>query len=158
MHARTRASGRTACLALATGLALAGLADDAHARPHRPGQIPNGQINGCANCHNSVFGGDARNAFGRMVEADFLTARSFSGDVIWGPALAALDADGDGATNGEELQDPEGAWQPGQPQPGDPALVTKPWDPASMPEKRPETAVVALTWARLKAAARDLLD
>ena len=46
--------------------------------------------------------------------------------VLWGPALAGLNADGDGATNGAELQDPTGAWSVGQPQPGTPALVTNP--------------------------------
>lgn len=148
-------------LTLLAGLVLAALAlhaERAEARPHRPGQIPNGSVNGCANCHNSPFGGDARNLFGRMVEADFLTERNFNGNVLWGPELAGLDADGDGATNGQELQDPDGAWRPGDPAPGDPAKVTKPWDPTSKPEPPPVTAVAATTWARVKAAVQDLLD
>ena len=49
-----------------------------------------------------------------------------AGNVIWGAPLAGLNADGDGATNGAELQDPTGAWSIGQPQPGNPALVTNP--------------------------------
>lgn len=148
-------------LTLTAGLALAGAllsAGPAEARPQRPGQIPNGQVYGCANCHNSAFGGDARNLFGRMVEADFLTEVGFSGNVVWGPELAGLDADGDGATNGQELQDPDGAWRPGDAAPGDPAKVTKPWDPASAPPPPPDTAVAASTWARVKAAVQDLLD
>ncbi len=40
--------------------------------------------------------------------------------VQWGPALAALDSDGDGFTNGEELQDPNGTWEVGSAAPGAP--------------------------------------
>jgi len=43
-----------------------------------------------------------------------------------GPALAALDSDNDGKTNGEELQDPNGEWKT-----GDANLVSKPGDPSS---------------------------
>ena len=34
-----------------------------------------------------------------------------------GTRTAALDADGDGATNGEELGDPDGTWQQGDANP-----------------------------------------
>lgn len=103
------------------------------ARPHRVGQIPNGFVNGCANCHMSAAGGDARNDFGQVVESSFLTVRGPEGNVLWGPALASLDSDGDGVSNGAELQDPEGVWQPGQPNPGNSSLVTLPGNSSDFP-------------------------
>ncbi|HEX3073405.1 MAG TPA: T9SS type A sorting domain-containing protein [Ignavibacteriales bacterium] len=93
-----------------------------YGRPHRVGQIPNGTVNGCSNCHMSPSGGDARNAFGQLVEAEFLS----EGDVVWGPELAMIDSDGDGVSNGAELQDPYGAWTSGQPDPGTSSSVTLP--------------------------------
>lgn len=81
------------------------------ARPFRVGQIPNGPINTCSNCHVDPNGGGIRNSFGKTVEAKFLDN---SGNVLWGPQLASLDSDGDGLTNGQELQDPLGVWLPEQ--------------------------------------------
>ncbi len=125
------------------------------ARPHRPAQVPNGSVLGCALCHNSSFGGDARNAFGLTVQNGFLDA----GNVVWGPELAAIDSDGDGATNGQELLDPDGLWQIGDDNPGDPAQLTLPWDADSFPPPPPApTAVTASTWASVKSALRDLVD
>ena len=65
------------------------------------------------------------------------------------PELAAQDTDGDGATNGQELGDPEGAWdwQSGDANPGDPNAVTNPGDAESFP---PATAVESSTWAMVK--------
>jgi hypothetical protein len=45
------------------------------------------------------------------------SARRWRQAFLWGPAFAALDSDGDGATNGQELGDPEGIWLPGDPAP-----------------------------------------
>ena len=45
---------------------------------------------------------------------------------FWEAELAALDSDGDGRTNGEELLDPLGRWERGEPQPGDDSRVTNP--------------------------------
>lgn len=115
---------------------LSGLPSRAAARPLRPDQIPNGRKLNCLNCHSSEGGGDIRNPFGRQVDDGFLAQ---DGTVIWGPELAHLDADGDGRTNGQELQDPDGAWQPGQPQPGVLNLVTNPGFVDA-------PAVPALTW------------
>lgn len=102
-------------------------------RDFRVTQIPNGSVNTCQNCHMSPFGGDARNDFGQLVEARFLSSLSASGNVEWGPLLASLDADNDGVTNGQELQDPYGIWTSGSDDPGNSALVTLPGSAESNP-------------------------
>ncbi|MBI3124066.1 MAG: T9SS type A sorting domain-containing protein [Ignavibacteriales bacterium] len=96
----------------------------------RVNQIPNGGKFGCANCHVSPAGGGARNAFGQMVESKYL---DFNGNVKWSAAMAAEDPDGDGFTNGQELQDPTGAWGAGDKAPGTASLVTNPGDRNSKP-------------------------
>ncbi|OGU65903.1 MAG: hypothetical protein A2499_04780 [Stygiobacter sp. RIFOXYC12_FULL_38_8] len=96
----------------------------------RVNQIPNGGKFGCANCHVSPAGGGARNAFGQMVESKYL---DFNGNVKWSAAMAAEDPDGDGFTNGQELQDPTGAWGAGDKAPGTASLVTNPGDRSSKP-------------------------
>lgn len=101
------------------------------ARSKRVGQIPNGNVNGCKNCHIDPNGGGPRNVFGQLIEFNYMTAPGFSGDVIWGPELAHEDPDGDGFTNGEELQDSAGVWTGGAI--GDPAQVYLPGDPNSHP-------------------------
>ena len=83
--------------------------------------VPYGPELGCGLCHTDQDDLTQLGDFGH----DFLEA-----DRRWGPALAANDADGDGLTNGVELQDPEGAWRPGQPAPGEPAALTHPGNPA----------------------------
>jgi glucose/arabinose dehydrogenase len=113
-------------IALGSIVCLSAAAAPALARPARVGQIPNGSVRACLNCHVSPESGGPRNAFGQQIEAGFLSAPGPTGTVLWGPTLAGLDADADGLTNGAELQDPTGAWSVGQPQPGDPALVTNP--------------------------------
>lgn len=95
------------------------------ARPWRPGQIPNGGVFSCANCHINPAGGGPRNPFGRAVE-QLVTPGSTA--AFWSPTLAAQDSDGDGFTNGQELGDPEGD---GVPVPG--ALVTNPGVASSRP-------------------------
>lgn len=124
------------------------------ARPHRPAQVPNGTVNNCQTCHMSVFGGDARNAFGLTVQADFLTAVNFSGNVVWGPELAAIDSDGDGFTNGEELGDPDGTWVIGDPNP-EVDEVFAPGNPESHPPE--PTAVEESTWGSVKTLISKLL-
>jgi glucose/arabinose dehydrogenase len=107
------------------------------ARDWRVGQMPNGQVFGCANCHNSVFGGDARNPFGREVEG---RVGRGSAAPFWSAALAALDSDGDGASNGTELGDPDGN---GQPTAG--AQVTNPGDASSRPTQTTRPPTVGIT-------------
>lgn len=98
-------------------------------RSFRVTQIPNGSKFSCANCHVSALGGGTRNQFGQTIENAFLV----NDDVMWGPDLAGLDSDGDGFSNGVELQDPNGAWRTGQPDPGAVTNVTNPGDPNSKP-------------------------
>jgi uncharacterized protein (TIGR03382 family) len=87
------------------------------ARTFRSAQIPNGSLLSCNSCHTSG-GGTPLNPFGATVESSFLAPGNVgSAAVQWGPALAALDSDGDGVTNGAELGDPEGTWRPGSPNP-----------------------------------------
>lgn len=87
--------------------------------------MPNGTVFNCQTCHISAGGGGARNAFGNEVA---LRVAPGSLDPFWTPALAALDSDGDGFTNGQEVGDPDGD---GTPVPG--AVVTNPGDPTSKP-------------------------
>ncbi len=101
-------------------------------RSKRVSQIPNAVVFSCATCHISE-NDLTRNAFGNAVFDKFLTSKNSNGNVIWGPALAALDADGDGASNGLELGDPNGTWKTGDASPGDQSKVTNPGDPSSKP-------------------------
>ncbi len=94
------------------------------ARGCRPDLIPNGDVNRCSNCHVNSRGGGRRNPFGQDVRD---VVRSGSCAEFWEAELAALDSDGDGRSNGEELLDPTGSWRPEvSPCPGDPARVTNP--------------------------------
>jgi MYXO-CTERM domain-containing protein len=86
----------------------------------------------CINCHNNPDGGSGcvgmdvygapdipfcLNPFGMQFR---------SASYTWNAALAGMDADMDGFTNGQELQDPLGVWRPGQPAPGVPDYRTHP--------------------------------
>jgi hypothetical protein len=109
---------------------LAGLltAGSVHGRSFRVSQLPNGNVYGCATCHVSAGGGGELNLFGRDVGAITGNANV----PFWSAALASLDSDGDGFTNGEELGDPEGDFDviPG-------AEVTRPGDATSFPTVLP---------------------
>ncbi|MDG1892959.1 MAG: hypothetical protein P8L18_16775 [Verrucomicrobiota bacterium] len=77
---------------------------EANARSFRVAMIPNGNVNRCANCHMRSSGGGPRTAFGEAVRSITGSSRA----PFWSETLAALDSDGDGATNGLELGDPDG--------------------------------------------------
>ena len=130
-------------------LFLGGLvAEEAAARGKRVSQIPNGAAFSCNSCH-TAGGGSPRNAFGLEIETNFLTAAGAAGDVLWGPELAALDSDGDGASNGAELGDPDGTWVAGDTNPEGEAFA--PGDPTSTPPPTShDTAVEVSTWAQIK--------
>lgn len=109
---------------LAASLLLLSFGGIAEARPFRVEQIPNGPVNGCLTCHQSP--GGPRNAFGHTIEFDPRFLDMPGGNVLWQPALAAIDSDGDGRSNGAELLDPSGLWTTRPVHPGNPALVTQP--------------------------------
>ncbi len=123
--------GQRAMISVSIGLVFF-LAASVDARPFRVGLIPNGDKFSCSNCH--IFPGGPRNPFGQAVEQLVTPGSTVE---FWGTALAALDSDGDGVSNGLELQDPDGVWRPGDPAPGILTLVTNPGDPASVPQQTP---------------------
>ncbi len=52
---------------------------------------------------------------------------------IWNMTLANMDSDGDGYSNGAELQDPRGLWHPLDPDPGNPDSISNPDDHLNIP-------------------------
>lgn len=105
---------RQLLFALSVLFALIAATAPASARAFREQQLPGGVALGCNGCHN----GNQLNPFGLVMETGFLSPGVLSSaDALWGPELAALDSDGDGATNGQELGDPDGTWLPGDPAP-----------------------------------------
>lgn len=119
----------------------------AQARDCRPAKNPNTQalINkglvdarGCQICHVSSDpdNNGNRDVYGLAVDQKISGTASCVPN-WWGAAFAALDSDGDGFTNGQELQDPTGAWIPGNPAPGNAALVSDPGSPNSTPPATP---------------------
>ncbi len=111
------------------GFMIHGITLEADARAVRPGLIPNGFVFNCATCHISPGGGGPRTPFGEDVRPLVLSGQTN----FWSPELAEIDSDGDGFTNGQELGDPEGAWEPGDPSPGDTANVSNPGVFSSVP-------------------------
>ncbi len=119
-------SGRGRGLALAIGLALLLAPAPALAFPPFAGDVPcDARFETCTLCHVDRDGGTGcatppcLNDFGD----------AFTGGRTW-PDVAGLDTDGDGATNGQELGDPEGRF-PGVA--ADCRCVSHPSDAASTP-------------------------
>ena len=103
---------------LAATAGLIAMSSTADARAGRVLEVPNGVTFNCLLCHTDAVGNGPRNAFGAQVEdmgldgvGDISTQK-----VVWAN-IADLDADGDGFTNGQELGDPNGAWEIGQDDP-----------------------------------------
>jgi hypothetical protein len=85
-------------------------------------KVPNGSAFRCATCH----------AEGKF-KKDFK-----DNDLKWNKALATKDSDGDRASNGVELQDPEGKWTTSKPDPKIPGWNTyNPDDRTSVPPYAP---------------------
>ena len=97
----------------------------ASARSFRVDLLPNGSANSCSNCHFRASGGGPRTPFGEAVNE--LVTRG-GREEFWTAALAAMDSDGDGVSNGVELGDPDGDGTP-----VDGAEVTLPGDPNDFP-------------------------
>ncbi len=97
------------------------------AKPNFPTFIPNGAVNGCTNCHsgNPSSGNPNLGPFGLTVAA---TGTPPNWDI-----LCPGDSDGDGASNGLELADPDCVWTKGDPNPGSSGDVSLPGDPSSVP-------------------------
>lgn len=111
-------------------IALMGWGGQADARPARVDQLPNGKKFGCASCHVDQSGGGALTPFGDVINRSYLTQSGSRGRVEWNAALAMLDSDGDGVSNGRELGDPDGDGIL------DPSIeVTNPGDPASSTQR-----------------------
>ncbi len=116
---RERGRGMRAGLALVAACGALGVASAASARPSYVSLIPNDFE--CLTCHVNPIGGGRRNDFGD----------DFGGHgAVWAEVFA-IDSDGDGFTNGDELGDPEGVWRPGDPDPG--GIAANPGDPRSVP-------------------------
>lgn len=98
----------------------------ANAKPAFVGSVPNGSTLSCNTCHVAGSPKSVRNDFGIDVD------QTLKGGMPDWPALCELDSDGDGATNGEELQDMLCEWVSGA-NPGCSALVTAPGDANSVP-------------------------
>jgi hypothetical protein len=96
------------------------------AREPAPGWVPNGTKYSCNTCH--VPGNITADT--QMLLDFWHTTPTIK---TWTVALAQTDSDGDGWTNGEELQDPAGAWSVGNPSPGTFARVSNPSDLGSQP-------------------------
>ncbi|HPQ40851.1 MAG TPA: hypothetical protein PLV45_10800 [bacterium] len=85
-------------------------------------RIPNGTVFSCDTCHGNTT--HQLNPFGTAYNAAGRT---------WTAGLAQADSDGDGYTNGQELLDPDGSWNTGEPDPGNPGDVTNPGNASSFP-------------------------
>lgn len=140
MNVSLRRLSRTLSLLLGITLFLAASLEQADARPARVNRVPNGTVFSCVTCHNSSSGG-SRNAFGLAVQVKI---GDTSADVpFWDASLAAGDSDGDGATNGAELGDPDGDFQ----NIGSASLVTNPGNSSSRPNGAPGFTSSAVTAA-----------
>jgi hypothetical protein len=111
---------RLVLLAMMIGLAYLFSVHRASALPPSPGKVPNGNVYSCQTCH---LPDPAPKSDNTQMKLDFLAANK-----TWTTNLANLDSDGDGFTNGEELQDPTGVWAIGKPDPGDVSFVSNPSD------------------------------
>src|SRR5689334_1567683 len=88
---------RLVVLALLIGLAYCIGGRSVSALPPSPGKVPNGSVNACTTCHLPEPALKSENT---QMKLDFKAANK-----TWTLALANLDSDSDGFTNGEELQD-----------------------------------------------------
>ncbi len=86
-------------------------------------------------CHVDGFPGTAQT---NPLNVDFEAAGS-----VWNTTMANADSDGDGFSNGWELQDPSGTWVAATPNPGSAALVRNP----TLSNSRPPLPVASVPTA-----------
>lgn len=88
----------------------------------------------CITCHNNADGGAGCALVGSPPPCLNPFGLAFrTNGYAWNAALAMMDSDGDGFTNGQELQNPAGNWRIGEPSPGVAAYVTRPGYPEFNP-------------------------
>lgn len=87
----------------------------ASARSERQGHIPNGRAFSCDSCH-----GKASLQVRDLTPFGVDVNRNMSGGVVQWQNIWNLDSDGDGFSNGLELNDPNGTWRRGQADPAGP--------------------------------------
>ncbi len=96
-------------------------------------KVPNGSVFSCQTCHKE-----------KKFKADFA-----NNGHKWDAALAVKDSDGDGATNGVELQDPNGNWRENDPDPHINGWDT--YNPDDHNSTPPYAAVAPASFGRIKA-------
>jgi hypothetical protein len=96
-------------------------------------RVPNGSAFSCNTCHSE-----------EKFQRDFK-----ENGLKWTKALAVKDSDGDGASNGVELQDPEGTWRENRPDPKVPGWRT--YNPDSRTSRPPYAPVAPTSMGRVKA-------
>ncbi len=96
-----------------------------------------GEVKPCITCHDNPDGGAGCRVTGGMSPCLNPFGLAFMANGRrWDPSLASLDSDGDGFTNGQELQDPAGTWVSGEAATGIADYVTRPGFPDSAPGTR----------------------
>ena len=113
-------SKKTFALLISAGFLF--FAADAVAFPPYVSQIPGGLS--CGACHINPGGGGERNGFGN----------AYAVPHEWTADLCAADSDGDGASNGVELGDPDCMWIAGD---ASPMALSNPGDADSTPPADP---------------------
>ncbi|UCH78550.1 MAG: hypothetical protein JSU81_00970 [Candidatus Coatesbacteria bacterium] len=96
-------------------------------------RVPNGSAFSCNTCHTE-----------KKFQDDFK-----NNGLKWNRALAIKDSDGDGASNGVELQDPGGTWRENNPDPKVPGWST--YNPDSRGSRPPYAPVEPTSMGRVKA-------
>ncbi|MEM9068709.1 MAG: MopE-related protein [Myxococcota bacterium] len=118
-----------------TLLVLFALPVEAFAHEFYASRVPNrataensaGTVKPCITCHNNPDGGAGCEESGGTRPCLNPFGMAFRTNMFrWNETLAAMDSDGDGFTNGQELQDPTGTWRPGEDDPGVEDYVTRP--------------------------------
>ena len=108
--------------------------------------MPNGNSFSCSNCHLNPGDGGARTSFGEAVNA---LVTPGGNQAFWSVALAVMDSDGDGVSNGEELGDPDGDGVASRSQnisnPGNANSIPSVTTPGIVPHPQSQTIILSQT-------------